>query len=247
MNAQNAITGKTIFYMKDLASQIISAQKLADVVLKQMTPIGFVPKKYTEYAKGSHFFEKMDQIRDFVKENSNGKYTDEEINAAIGEAKKELEIVYRGKRREMPQVYKVGYRPDTTRLEDERREIEHIHRLVSKNPQTGERQIPNEDLRVVINENYRRFKAVYKAVSSNTELNMETMEKAWVDMDKKIQEKYPEYNAENAQSLVRAKDAEKEAAKNLEKIQVDLNEPKADIVPPVEQKPVEINAPMIEK
>ena len=30
-------------------------------------------------------------------------------------------------------------------------------------------------------------------------------------------------------------------------IKVDLNEPKADVVPPVEQKPVEINATKIEK
>ena len=247
LNTQNPKNGKTIFYMKDLASQIISAQKLTDVVLKQMTPIGFVPKKYTEYAKGNHFFEKMDQIRDFVKASTDGKYTDEEINAAIGEAKRELEIVYRGKRREMPQVYKVGYRPDTTRLEDERREIEHIHRLVSKNPQTGERQIPDEDLRVVINENYRRFKAVYKAVSSNTELNMETMDKTWIEMDKKIQEKYPEYNAENAQALVRAKDEAKEAAKNAQKINVDLKEPKANLVPPVQVDSVQIRAPKLDK
>ena len=38
-----------------------------------------------------------------------------------------------------------------------------------------------------------------------------------------------------------------EAKKKPEAIKVNLDEPKANVVPPVEQKPVEINAPQVNK
>ena len=76
---------------------------------------------------------------------------------------------------------------------------------------------------------------------------METMAQTWIEMDKKIQEKYPEYNAENAQALVRAKDEAKEAAKNAQKINVDLKEPKGNLVPPVQVDSVQIGAPKLDK
>lgn len=245
---ENKETGEQhiVFNIKNLKDCIISAQKIADVMLKGMTPVGFVPKKYTEYGKGYQVLENPEAVRSFVKENFGQKYNEQEIDTAIKEAQTEFKILYRGKIREMPQVYQIGYRPDITKLEDERKAIGYIHRMVSLNPKTNKREIEDETLRVVINENVRRLKAVWASVQDNKEIDKEKMEASWKEADNKMKAAYPQYNPDDAAALVKAKVAEKEEQK-AQQIKVDLNENKGNLVPPVQPKPADLNALKIYK
>ena len=138
-------------------------------------------------------------------------------------------------------VFQIGYRPNNATLAYEKKALGDAQKMIVKG------LIKDEAIKKVINENVRRWKEASDlskvAVHANKKL-----EEAKLDIaDLKLKESCPNYKAENAMKLVDdALVQYAEAKKKPEPMKVDLNEPKAEIAPPVEQQPVEINAPKID-
>ena len=221
-----------------LKDRIVSAQNATDVMLKNFTPVGFDKKNFGYLAKGSYILDNGNIVLDFLKSSLSGKYSEADINTAFSEARKQFGVLYRGERMEMPQVYKVDYRPDVNNLKLEAKAITEAQTLVNgANP-----VIKDEALKAIINNNVRKYKEIQnqqQAVVPHAE--KERILEEWTKTEKKLAETYSNYDPKAAQDAVNEAVG---ANKNTSvKVNVDLNEPKADVVPPVGKKPVEIAPP----
>lgn len=226
-------TGAPVFGMKTLKDQIISAQKLADVALTQMTPVGFNKQKYGQYGKGYAVLESEKKVLEFLNAKSGGKYTAEEVQKAFAEAQKEFRILYRGELRELPQVYKIGYRPSKDRavLKEEGKVLTDMQRLIAPDKQ-GNAQINNTAVSKVINENVRRWKVVYNNIKKGVPLNPAGEENLCRKMDKEFEEKFPNYNPESRDDMLKMPNDKKEPAINAPDVDLENNK-NAQIVAPV--------------
>ncbi len=229
------ITNRPVFGEMSLKDRIVSAQNATDVMLKNLTPVGFDKKNFGYLAKGSYILDNGNIVLDFLKSSLSGKYSEADINTAFSEARKQFGVLYRGERMEMPQVYKVDYRPDTNNLRLEAKAITEAQTLVNgANP-----VIKDEALKAIINNNVRKYKEIQnqqQAVVPHAE--KERILEEWTKTEKKLAETYSNYDPKAAQDAVNAVVG---ANKNApEKVNVDLKEPKPEIVPPVEQNSVEI-------
>lgn len=231
----DTITKRPVFGEMSLKDRIVSAQNATDVMLKNLTPVGFDKKSFGYLAKGSYILDNGNIVLGFLKSNLSGKYSEADINTAFSEARKQFGVLYRGERMEMPQVYKVDYRPDPNNLKLEAKVINDVLTLVNgANP-----VIKDEALKAIINNNVRKYKEIQnqqQAVVPNAEKKRVLNE--WAKTEQKLAETYPNYDPKAAQNAVNEAGG---ANKNTSvKLNIDLNEPKMDVVPPVGQKPVEI-------
>lgn len=234
---------QSVLGIRTLKDRIVSAQKIADVMLTKRTPVGFQKDELGEYGKGYHLLENTDTVYQFIKENYSAKYSDKEISRAIKLAKNELLLLHRGEK-DVSNVYEIGYRPNPQKLTEEGKELNDVLHLVNKNKNTGARVIDDPALLAVISANVRRW----KEMSKNVMFKQSTFEPTWIEMDKKLDETYPGYDVESSKKLVNEKLEQKKAQKRMQQqLKQDLKEPKGQVVPPVDKKPTEINPPKLEK
>ena len=240
-------SGAPIFGMKTLKDQIISAQKLADVALTRMTPVGFSKQKYGQYGKGYAVLESEKQVLEFLNAKSGGKYTAEEVKKAFAEAQKEFKILYRGELRELPQVYKIGYRPsnDLAALKEEGKVLTDMQRLIAPDKE-GKVQINNTAVSKVINENVRRWKAVYNQIKKGVPLNAAAEEELCRKMDKEFEAKFPNYKPESRDDMLKMPNDKKEPAINPADVDLEKNKDVA-VSAPVEESVVVNNEVQINK
>lgn len=238
----------SLFGIKSLKDQIISAQKITDIMLKERTPAGFEKENLDQYTKGYHILEKTDELRNFLKTNYSDKYSEKEIDSAIKGARKEFGVMYRGEKPDMSHIYNIGYRPNYKNLKEDGKAFTKIQPMVKEDATTKKREIEDEALRVILSENARRWKALNSAVKNNDRFNEKEAEAMWAERDKQLKTMYPNYDVENSERLINENIDRKNAQNNVqEKINVELDEQKGQIVPPVEAKPVQIEQIKIEK
>lgn len=238
----DTITNRPIFGEMSLKDRIVSAQNATDVMLKNLTPVGFDKKSFGYLAKGSYILDNENIVLGFLKSSLSGKYSEADINTAFSEARKQFGVLYRGERMEMPQVYKVDYRPDPNNLKLEAKAINDALTLVNgANP-----VIKDEALKAIINNNVRK----YKEIQNQQQAVVPTAEKErilneWAKTEQKLAETYSNYDPKVAQDAVN--EAFGANKNDSVKLNIDLNEPKANVVPPVGQKTVEINSLKVNK
>jgi hypothetical protein len=135
-------------------------------------------------------------------------------------------------------VFQIGYRPNNATLSYEKKALGDAQKMIMKG------LIKDEAIKKVINENIRRWKEVSDLSKISVHANKKLEEAKLELADLKLKKDFPNYKAEDAMKLVDdALVQYAEAKKKPEPMKVDLGEPKADVVPPVEQKPVEIAPP----
>ena len=238
----DTITKRPVFGEMSLKDRIVSAQNATDVMLKNLTPVGFDKKSFGYLAKGSYILDNENIVLGFLKSSLSGKYSEADINTAFSEARKQFGVLYRGERMEMPQVYKVDYRPDPNNLKLEAKAINDALTLVNgANP-----VIKDEALKAIINNNVRKYKEIQnqqQAVVPTAE--KERILKEWAKTEQKLAETYSNYDPKVAQDAVN--EAFGANKNDSVKLNIDLNEPKANVVPPVGQKTVEINSLKVNK
>ena len=238
----DTITNRPIFGEMSLKDRIVSAQNATDVMLKNLTPVGFDKKSFGYLAKGSYILDNENIVLGFLKSSLSGKYSEADINTAFSEARKQFGVLYRGERMEMSQVYKVDYRPDPNNLKLEAKAINDALTLVNgANP-----VIKDEALKAIINNNVRK----YKEIQNQQQAVVPTAEKErilneWAKTEQKLAETYSNYDPKAAQDAVN--EAFGANKNDSVKLNIDLNEPKANVVPPVGQKTVEINSLKVNK
>jgi hypothetical protein len=232
-------TQNFVFGEMSLKDRIMVAQNVTDLMLNKLTPVGFDSKNLAQGAKGSYALDNPKEVYSFVWSEMPGKYTEAEINAAITAASKDLGALHRGQRAERPNVYEINYRPDPNDLKLEGKALTEALTLVNgKNP-----AIADPALKAIINENVRKFKDVQSERGRVITGDMrDSREKDWAKNDKSLAATYPDYDPKAMDKLITETVAQMNA-KPIEKVEVNLGEPKAQVVPPVESKPAEINAP----
>jgi hypothetical protein len=238
--AINPVNNLLVFGEMSLKNRIISAQKVTDVMLNKMTPVGFDAENFGQLAKGSFTIDHPDKIRDFIKANFADKYNDKEIDTALTAAKKDFGALYRGERAEVPEIFQMNYRPNIDNFKLEGKALNEVLKLVNGNNPI----IKDEALKDVINENVRRYKAIKDEMGSVVKLDVKAkLLKTWDENEKKFGAKYPNYNPKESENLVNATFAQMDEQKGIqEKLQIELNEPKAQMSPPVDSKTAQINA-----
>ena len=245
LGAVDPATKKLVFGEMSLKDRIMVAQNVTDLMLNKLTPVGFDAENFKQAARGSFTLDNQDKVRSIAKSDAPGKYTNEVIDAALNAATKDLGAMYRGQRAERPKVYEINYRPDPNDLKLEGKAISEALNLVNgKNP-----VINDPALKAVINENARKLKAVKGengVVITGAMRNKR--EEGWVENDKTLTKTYPDYNPKVMDKLISDTVAQMKPDNIVpEKVNVDLKEPTAKVVPPVEQKPLEISELKIEK
>jgi hypothetical protein len=108
--------------------------------------------------------------------------------------------------------------------------------------------IEDDALKQIINKNISKWKVMRDSVTTTQEIDWPAFEEQWQKTDEKLNETFPDYDPEKAQQLVEDKTAERQAQKKMQaQLKKDLKESNAQIVPPVDNKPVQIDAPKAEK
>ena len=236
--------GGSLFGITTLKDRLVAAQRITNMMLKHRTPVGFYPELSENYAKSFHILEHSDQVTTFLKENYANKYGESEINAAVKLAKNVAAVKNRGEQPITYNVFEIGYRPDPWKLPEEQKILGNAQKMMAKG------LIQDETVKAIVNANIGKWKQARDLQNPKTKMNMDrnAIEKQWVEVDKKLAESYKSYDAASTENAVNsALEQYSEQKKEQVAIKVNLNEPQADVVPPVEQKPVEVNAPKIEK
>lgn len=238
--------GGSLFGIKTLKDRIVAAQKITDLMLKERTPVGFYRELSSEeFAKGFNVLENTDAVIDYIKANYGKKYGESEINTAMKFAKNEFGVMYRGEKPLTSNCFEIGYRPDPSQISVEQKVLGNAQKMFSK----GNEFIKDKAIIDIVTANIEKWKQVRDMQKPNAKFNMDAIAKKWAEKDAKLAETYKNYDANATENTVTdALQQYKEQKKEkVEQVKVDLSEPKAKIVPPVEKKPVEIGAPKVEK
>jgi hypothetical protein len=236
--------GGSLYNITNLKDRIVTAQRVANLMLKYRSPVGFYPELGgAQYIKAFQVLENTEQVRTFIKETYADKYGESQINVAINTAKNVLGARYRGETLKNPSVFEIGYRPDPARLADEKNMLGEAQKMLVSN------LIKSEEMKNIINANVEKWKLERDMHKPNSKLNRNVIEKKWIEADKKFAESYKDYSAAATEDAVKAAREQYDMQKKekAQQIQVKLDEPKAQIVPPVQSKPVSINPPQIDK
>ena len=238
--------GGSLFNITTLKDRIVVAQKITDIMLKDRTPIGFYRElSGEEFAKGFNVLENTDKLSAFIREKYPNKYGESEINVAIKSAKNEFGVSFRGEQPITSHVFEIGYRPDPSKIKEEQTALGNAQKMFSK----GNEFIKDKAIIDIVTANIEKWKQVRDMQKPNAKFNMDAISKKWAETDAKLADTYKNYDANATENTVTdALQQYKEKKKErLEQVNVDLSEPKAKIVPPVEKKPVEISTLKIEK
>ncbi|MBO5737665.1 MAG: hypothetical protein J6S04_07625 [Clostridia bacterium] len=186
-----------VFGINSLKDRIIAAQAIADLMMKRRTPVAFKKENLGDFAKGHHILENVEQVREFVKANSNGQYSEKEINKAVNGARNEFGVKYRNEARDMSHVYELDYRPNPKFYAEEAKALIKIQKVIKL--ENG--PIEDKGINYVLNYNIHKFKAFKKVVGMATGISSAT-EAAWAENEKKLQETYKNYDPDAARARV---------------------------------------------
>lgn len=242
-----ASSGLPIFDMKTLKDHIAAAQKCTDIMLKGLTPVGFNGKKYADFAKGAYLYKKTEEVTEFLKETLKDQYTEKDINRAIRIAKNEFGVMYYNDRRIMPQLYEIGYHPNSNlvKLEEEGKRIKNVNN-VFLNADKNNETIVDQSSRIVFNENYTRWKEAYSLQSklNKREITKEAfktqwdkLEEKWKTNDKILKEAHQDFDPETLENVLETRLVE---ARNKQQLKLATNANNTNKVPPI--KPSEVPA-----
>lgn len=240
-----AMTGKLVFGMNSLKAHIIAAQKLTDVMLKGLTPVGFNAHKHEQFSKGYHIWEKTDEVRTFLKETLKDKYSDKQIDWELKAAKNEIGVLYHNAKREVSQVYEIGYRPevsDLKLLESEGRKLRNLNRMITPAGKQKTRLISDPSIIAVIGENYKRWKAVDEWRNKNVKFDLKKAEAEWGKTDKQLTNIHTSYVPNDTESFVEGKLAE---AKERQQLKMAVNGDQSKTVPPINPNAPQANPSII--
>ena len=247
LDQQNtAMSGKPIFNMNSLKSHIVAAQKLTDIMLKGLTPVGMNAHKHEQFAKGIYLWEKTDQVREFLKETLKDQYTDKKIDWELKAAKNEIGVLHHNAKREVSQVYEIGYRPevaDLKKLSDEGRKIRNLYKMVTPAGKKMQRVISDPAIVAVITANYNKWKAVDEWRNKNFAFNLEKTEGEWAKLDSQLAQIHTDYvpnDVENQMEEILTQKLEAQKIKNA------VNDKKVQTAPPV-PAPVNTGEKQIQK
>ena len=245
----NKVTETTkvpVFAIRTLKEQIIAAQKIADIMMAKRTPVGFYKGELADFAKGYNVLENTEHVRDFLKQTCGNQYSEKLIDRALKEAKNEFGVLYRDEKLDMSYVYSVGYRPNPARMNEEGLAINAVHLLVSKD-KNQKRAIEDESLRAIVNESVRRWKTMNKVLKKHTNVNFDKVaqEATWKSFDQQFCDTYKDYDVDAMQGVIA--DATEKRHQEKKNIEVNLKDPTAKTVPPVEVKPPVAGMPPVEK
>jgi hypothetical protein len=236
--------GGNLFGINTLKDRIVAAQKIADVMLNYRTPVGFYRELSSgEFAKSYHIMENADVISNYVKTNYGNKYGESEINTALKLAENEFSVMHRGDKPLTCGCFEIGYRPDPSKIFTEQKVLGNAQKMLKNG------LIKDDVIKNIVNANVSKWKAVSDMQKTGSTLKMKDVEQKWIEADKKLADAYKDYDAAATEIAV-ADALEQYNAQKKEKIEalkVDLNEPKAQVAPPVQQNSVEIKAPSIDK
>ena len=237
--------GGSLFGIATLKDRIIAAQRIANIMLNNRTPLAFYPELAGDFGRSYYIMENTDALSSYLKKNYADKYGESEINLAVKLAKNEASVKYRGAQEDMSYVFEIGYRPDPSRIEKEKSVLGEAQKMMMYG------YIKDEKLKAVISENVNRWNQGRKMLNAD-EKTKAAAQKAWVDADKKLAEAYKDYDAKVTEEAVKnarvEHDAKKDAKKaGTEPLKVNLQEPKVDTVPPVQPKTAEISVPVNKK
>lgn len=248
-----AMTGKPVFGMNSLKAHIIAAQKLTNIMLKGLTPVGFSGKKYEQFAKGYHVWEKSDEVLSFLKETLKDKYTDKQIALEFKGAKNEFGVLYYREKREVSQVYNIGYHPDISdvkKFEDEGKKLRNLQKLImigNKNHET----IADNSSKSVLGENYKRWEEANELKKQSAKLDTKKMqsklaklEAQWANADKILTKVHVSYDPIATEEALEFKLAE---AKERQKLKMAVNNDASKTVPPVVPNPAQIGQPKLKQ
>ena len=235
--------GGSLFGIKTLKDRIVCAQKIANIILVDRSPVGFYHELSGDLVNTSHLMEKADVIKDYIKANYADKYGESEITTAIKLAKNEFDVAQRGEKPITSYVFEIGYRPDPSKIAEEKKALGYAQKMIVKG------LINDGTIKDVINANVSKWKVVSEMQKPGTKHNIKNIEKNWIEKDRKLAEAYKDYDATATESVVESaiEQYNEQKKEKIELLKVDLQEKKTQIVPPVEKKPVEISAPNIEK
>ena len=236
--------GGSLFGIKTLKDRIVAAQKIANVMLANRTPVGFYAEwASSEFAKSFHILENTDALSDYIKANYGKKYGESEINAAVKSAKNVFGVMHRGEQAITSYVFEIGYRPDPAKINSEKVVLGNAQKMIIKN------LITDEAIKNIVTENINKWKQMRDMQKPGTTVKMSAIEKKWIEADKKLSEKYKDYDATAAESVVESAldQYNQQKKEKTEPMKVHLDEPKTEIVPPVASKVAQINALDIEK
>ena len=239
--------GGSLFGIATLKDRLVAAQRITNMMLKHRTPVGFYPELSGNYAKSFHILENTEQVKTFLKENYADKYGESEINTAVKLARNVAAVKNRGEQPITYNVFEIGYRPDPAKLAEEQKMLGNAQKMMMKG------LIQDETAKAIVNANVNKWKQARDMQNPKLKTDRNAIEKQWIEVDKKLAEAYPKYEATATENAVEQALAQYDAQKNAQKeaqvepIKVDLGEPKVDRVPPIDQKPVEIHAHKIEK
>ena len=140
-------------------------------------------------------------------------------------------------------VFRIGYRPNRAALAYEKKALGEAQKMMMKG------LITDEAMKKVIKENVARWKTASDLSKTAKYVNPRFQDGQYDLADIELRKSCPDYDPEKTMKAVDdalAKYAEQKKSKG-EPVQVDIKEPKVDSVPPIEQKPVAIDAPVSTK
>jgi hypothetical protein len=232
--------------MNSLKTHIVAAQKLTDIMLKGLTPVGFNAHKHEQFANGYHIWEKSDAVNAFLKETLKDKYTDKQIDWEFKAAKNEIGVLHHNAKREVSQVYEIGYRPeleDIKKLDDEGKKLRNLNKMITPAGKRATRVITDPSIIAVIGENYKRWKAVDEWRNKNVKFDLKVAEGEWKKADKQLTDIHKSYVPNDAESFAEEKLTELIERQKL-KMAVNNNESKK--VPPINPNPSQAKQSVIE-
>ena len=237
-----AVSGMPIFDMKSLKAHIVVAQQVTDIVLKGLTPVGMNAHKHEQFAKGNHLWEKTDEVRAFLKENLKDKYDDNKIEWALKSAKNEIGVLHHNAKREVSQVYEIGYQPevaDLKKLSQEGKKIKNLYKMVTPLGKKQERVVNDPKIIAVITANYNKWKAVDEWRNKYVAFDLDKAQAEWKKLDQQLANIHTEYVPNEVEKYMEETLAQQIERQNL-KMALNKNANNAQVAPPVQQAPTQV-------
>ena len=211
------------FGIKNHKDKILTAQRLADVMLKRATPVGFYMGKLTQYGKGYAVLNNSDEIQKHCERQFHNK---DVIQNAISSVQKECKKIYDLDPIDTSNVFKIGYRPNRKNLRAEGKALGELQAKCKNG------EIPSKAVGKVINENARRWKQENGGGIPTND---------WDAKDKLLKDTYPGYDPKSMDDLIRISDEIVSKKEEVIENKDNVRESVPVIIDDVQNKPSELS------
>ena len=249
--------------LSDPKERIIVAQKFTDIMLNSATPVAFRQNKLNDFGKpmygkfGDAFavLNKEDVMREVLKKDFSEQVVEKAIMDAQdvfsklsgekpeqGPAPAPEGFEYAKRDLDLNNVVKIDYRPNPDHLKEEGKMLSKLQLLTKpedpKNPNSFV-AIPDKDLKMIINNNVRRYKAAREIFKQNNTIDMNNnnhtdrnavirgiskLEFKWSEEDKQLRTEHcPNYKINTVDEAMNLK-VEKIVVNEANKTEVKVNE-----------------------